>query len=175
MNSNGPLTEEQQQNLVAYLDGELSDAAAAEIEQLLVDSPEARREIEELTRTWKLLDQLPQVRASETFTQSTMATIAVGEKKPKAKPARAKSAPPAPVEPEPSRHAGAVLAVWGAALVAAAACGFMATNQWTPDSSQMLLRELPVVENLDRYSEIGSLEYLEELRRSGVLNDNNQR
>ena len=50
------------------------------IDQALVNSPVARHEVEMLTRTWEMLDLLPQEKAPETFTQTTMHTISLEEK-----------------------------------------------------------------------------------------------
>ena len=53
------------EDLVAYLDGELDEQASQDIEQTLAQSPAARREVEALARTWKLLRVLPEVKASD--------------------------------------------------------------------------------------------------------------
>jgi anti-sigma factor RsiW len=62
------LTQQQRDDLTAYLDGELDDAATHEIEQVLAQSPVARNEVEMLTRTWEMLSLLPRAQAGEDFT-----------------------------------------------------------------------------------------------------------
>ena len=39
------------------------------------------------------------------------------------------------------------------------------------DDSQPLLDDLPVIQNLDAYTDIDSIEFLEELRSSGLLEE----
>src|SRR5437867_3498127 len=70
-----PLTEQEQANLVAYLDGELPDEEARAIEAKLSLEPEARAEAELLRRTWDLLDYLPKPEPSPTFTSRTISRL----------------------------------------------------------------------------------------------------
>ena len=65
----------QQENLIAYLDGELTDEAAASVEKTLAEQVAARQEVEKLTRTWELLDLLPEGRASHGFTEKTLTAV----------------------------------------------------------------------------------------------------
>jgi ferric-dicitrate binding protein FerR (iron transport regulator) len=51
-----PATLEEQ--LVAYLDGELDVAESRRIEQLLATDPQVRQKLQALERTWELLDRL---------------------------------------------------------------------------------------------------------------------
>ena len=71
----------------------------------------------------------------------------------------------------PPRRRGFTVAGWIAGLAIASLVGFLATNRWTPDESAVLLDDLPVIENLDVYSEADSVEFLEELRASGLLDE----
>jgi hypothetical protein len=43
-----------------------------------------------------------------------------------------------------------------------------------PDESDPLIRELSFIENLDTYSEVQSLEFLEELTKSGTFDETAQ-
>ena len=47
-------------------------------------------------------------------------------------------------------------------LLAAAAAGFLAVALYDPD--RQLLRDLPLLENLDEYRQVGSIEFLHKLR-----------
>lgn len=71
------LTPEEQENLVAYLDGELEEETARMLEAKLSRSAAARREAEILQRTWELLDYLPRPKAPENFTHRTLQRMAV--------------------------------------------------------------------------------------------------
>lgn len=154
-----PLNTEQVCDLVAYLDGELDEEQTEAVEQLLVESPVARREVDTLTQTWDLLELLPAEKASEDFTERTLATVRVDGTEPLATP------------PPWRRQArrGVALATWVAGLTLASIVGFLGTNRWMADESQPLLDDLPVIEKLDVYTDIDSVEFLEELHSSGIL------
>jgi len=66
-----------EEQLVAYLDGELDDADARRIEELLASDAEVRQTLEKLEATWGLLDHLDQAHVDEVFTQSTLEMVAV--------------------------------------------------------------------------------------------------
>jgi anti-sigma factor RsiW len=71
------LNEEDRANLVAYLDGELDEAAARALEAKLSLDPEARAEADTLRRTWELLEYLPRPEPSASFTNRTLEKLAV--------------------------------------------------------------------------------------------------
>ena len=54
-----PWSAEERDNLVAYLDGELDEAAVRSLEARLARDPQARQELEALKRSWEMLDYLP--------------------------------------------------------------------------------------------------------------------
>src|SRR5262249_56810783 len=66
------LYEQRRDELTAYLDGELDEAAAAAVEQRLRDDADFRREADTLKRTWEMLDFLPQPEPSIDFAARTM-------------------------------------------------------------------------------------------------------
>src|SRR5438445_9655383 len=72
-----PLSEEDRENLVAYLDGELSSKAARALEARLNLDAEARAEAEALRRTWEILDYLPRPEPTATFSSRTLERISV--------------------------------------------------------------------------------------------------
>ena len=53
-------------------------------------------------------------------------------------------------------------------MALAAVTGFAVTNRLIPDPSEELLRNLPVIEKLDLYSNAESIEFLRELDKRGV-------
>jgi hypothetical protein len=64
---------------------------------------------------------------------------------------------------------GAQIAL-GLAAVAAAALGGFFSTAWSYRSNQrQLLRDLPLLQNLERYEQIGQREFLELLDRMGVF------
>ena len=74
-------TEEQKLNkdeetLVAYLDGELSEAEIIEVEKRLTTCEKFRKQLNGLERTWDMLDALPAVEPTAvSYTHLTLPTI----------------------------------------------------------------------------------------------------
>lgn len=161
MNQPTQLSVEQRRNLVAYLDGELDEEATQAMERLLAESPEARHEVDMLARTFALLDSLPRPGASADFSARTLATL------------RAEAPPSSWTEKRWYHIArnGAVAGVWVVGLVLAALLGYSAARGLVPSTEERLIRELPVIENLDTYSDVGRIELLEELHQHKVFDE----
>jgi hypothetical protein len=136
------LSQEQRDNLVAYLDGELDEAATQQIEQVLAVSEVARHEVDMLSRSWDLLRELPAHRASGEFTEKTVSMMRAAEQK----------GPGLPTE-QIYRHArrGLVLVVWLAILGACGYVGYNATRRWIPNDAEALLEDYEIINNLDMY------------------------
>ena len=135
--------------LVAYLDGELDEEARRLIDRRLAAEPELRDALGRLERTWDMLDGLERSSVEETFTQSTLEMVAQ---------AAAEDVQEALAE-APRRRWRRRLAV-SASMLAAAAAGFLITVMVRPNPNRELLEDLPVLENLDRYSEIHDIDFL---------------
>jgi anti-sigma factor RsiW len=159
MDHEAPLTSEQRENLVAYLDGELDDAGVAEVEKLLATNPEARHAARMLSESFDMLDLLPRERASDTFTTRTLATVRVSDLQ--------------PATGFRSRQMRRKLALSGFAvgLACSAIAGFLITNRWLETESDLLVEDLPVIQNLDMYSDASSVELLRALERDGMFNE----
>src|SRR5262249_54858916 len=71
-----PFDEQERDDLVAYLDGELTGEPARALERKLSLNPDARAEAEALRRTWELLDFLPRPEPSADFTHRTLSRVA---------------------------------------------------------------------------------------------------
>jgi hypothetical protein len=69
------LSDKDRADLIAYLDGELNERAAREVETRLHRDPTARAEVEALRRTWALLDYLPRPEPSAHFTHRTLTRV----------------------------------------------------------------------------------------------------
>jgi anti-sigma factor RsiW len=149
------LSAEQRDNLVAYLDGELDDRSAQEIEQVLATSPVARHDVDMLSRTWDLVGVLPGAKVSEDFTRKTLSSL------------RAAEAPRFQgLSPSASRfiRRGASLLTATATVAALGLAGFLTTNRWIPNESEQILEELEILENLDKYTDVGNVEFLKLLK-----------
>jgi hypothetical protein len=138
------LSQQHRDDLVAYLDGELGEAATQEIEHVLAGSEVARHEIDMLSRSWDMLNALPTHRASGEFTERTVSSMRASEEK-------GPRIPPELIYRNARR--GAVLALWVAILAACGYVGFAATRHWIPNDFEALLEDYDVVNNLDKYGE----------------------
>lgn len=87
-----------QEEMVAYLDGELNADQMQQVEDRLARDPPYRRQLQRLQRTWECLDQLPRSHVEEQFARSTVEMVAVQAEretasKPAATPTRRRSIP----------------------------------------------------------------------------------
>ena len=69
------LTSDIRSNLVAYLDGELDEETADQIDRTVAQNEVARREVEQYARTYELLDELPETGVSKQFTQTALQAV----------------------------------------------------------------------------------------------------
>jgi hypothetical protein len=160
MEDSSPITPELRENLVAYLDGELDEVSTLEIERTLSESAEIRQEVEALSRTWELLDALPRVEVSQDFTERTLASVQTA------------SVPEMPrplLSPTARRNLGYATLLAGGVICALA--GFLLANRGIPLRSDPLVRDLPVIQQLDLYQDVGDVKFLKELEKMGILTD----
>src|SRR5262249_4173292 len=151
-------TERLDEELVAYLDGELAPQAAQQVEDMLAGNETARRRLNELATSWDLLDQLPRSTVDELFTRTTVEMVAVDAEGEIAKR----------VVDAPARRKRRFL-VAGIAAVAAVAIGFAVVAFALPDQNDALLRDLPIIENFEYYHAVGDLAYLKRLDETGLF------
>jgi len=147
-----------EQQLVAYLDGELDAGASRRIEEMLATDPRLREHLQCLDHTWELLDELDTSQVAEQFTHSTLEMVAS---------AAVEEAEHSRREAPRRRRRKWLLA--GGGLATAAAAGFLAVALLRPDPNRQLLRDLPVLERLDQYREIDDLGFLRALRDEGLF------
>lgn len=148
------------QQLVAYLDNELGEAEARRVERRLAEDAEYRERLRQLQRSWDLLDYLPRADAGETFTRSTVEMVTVRASREMRR--RAATGP----------FRGAAAAFWmAAALLAfvAAGAGYLLTSRLLSHAEEQLVRDLPVIENVDLYWYVDDIEFLRALEQSGVF------
>lgn len=154
------LSQEQRENLTAYLDGELDDAETQDVESALVRSSIARHEVDILSRTWDLLNILPRAKVSEQFTQKTLTQLRALDQKPRSLDSFSWYRRTRQVS---------ILAAWAAGLLIVASIGFVATRRWVPNETEELITLLPIIEHFDQYQAVESIEFLKELRKSSVF------
>ncbi len=146
------------QEIVAYLDGELDPTTAAKVERRMAEDPRYNARLIKLEKAWDMLDTLGAADADESFTHSTMAMVALKAQEDVA--AETKSA---------SRQQ--TLRWVGLATVALVAAGltYYFVDQRLNRENRELVRDLPVIERLDEYRNIDSVEFLERLQKEGLF------
>ncbi len=134
-----------EERLVAYLDGELEDADARKVEDLLAGDPKARELLTGLDHTWSLLGKLSPASVDDVFTRTTIEMVSV-----KAAEELAEQQAEIPRRRRRRSWIGAV------ALAASAAAGFVAVMLFWPNPNRQLLEDLPVLEDLDELQRVFS-------------------
>jgi anti-sigma factor RsiW len=164
MSSESNIPTEQPADLVAYLDGELDEQAAIDIERRLASSQAVRDQLHALQHTWEMLDLLPSRKASNSFTELTLATVKISQSKPATDATKSR--------PTLTRrlHRG-VIAIWAVGLVLSAWVGFVVMHRSPAAEWDPLLDELSVIENIDILTEIESVEYLSVLKESKLFDE----
>ena len=146
------------EEIVAYLDGELDRERAARVEQQLADDPTYRARLARLQQAWDMLDKLGRTEADESFTQSTMSMVSV----------KAEEQSQEEAQQQRSRRnlawAGA-----GLAALAVAITSYAIVRHRLDEPNRALVRDLPVIERIDDYRNIDSVEFLQSLQSEGLF------
>ena len=162
MNAERMPTDETQEDfpadLVAYLDGELDAEQTRAVEERLSGDPAYRQQLRELQRAWDLLDQLPKAEVHDTFTQTTLALVAVSA-----------SGDVAQAQVRRGRIRRWLWWTGSAAAAAAFAAGYFAVSTVVSRENRQLLRDLSVIQHLDEYRYADSVEFLRLLDHEGVF------
>lgn len=146
------------EELVAYLDGELDTESNRRVERRLARDAEYRQRLHGLQQSWDLLDQLPQADVDDSFTESTIAMVALQTSDDHQRAQRTDSR-------QKRLMMGSALACAILMFVAA----FSATRWWAGRQDRKLLRDLPVIENMDQYRYAESIEFLRLLEHEGLF------
>ena len=147
------------ESLVAYLDGELTPSESQQIEHQLAQDAEVRKKVDGLSRTWDMLDDLDEVRASEGFTNKTLTSIQA-----------AKSAQHETV------HRSAVIREWiptiatCLGIIAAITIGFISMRFAGDKQQSEMLSNLPFMENLHIYEDVDT-ELAKTLKDGGLFDE----
>jgi anti-sigma factor RsiW len=157
-----PLSEQEREDLSAYLDNELDDETAQAVEARLNVDEKVRAEADALKRTWDMLDYLPRAEPSPSFTHRTMSRISA------LRPAATQPARADTPGPPWRRRLG-----WAAAMALAAAAGFAAVTFLLPPdrTDEELARDLRVIENRRLYEPIDDIDFLHALEQPDLFGE----
>lgn len=159
--------EQDREDLIAFLDGELDDAKSREIEARLTLDTSFRAEADALKQAWGLLDYLPQPEAPADFTNRTLERLSLQQMRSSLR-----------VEHRVRRRWLPRL-VWTAAVLLAGGLGFgAATLLWAPRSDPAefhsnMVRYLGVIEKFHLYEHAEDLEFLQRLDQPDLFGSEN--
>lgn len=146
------------EEIVAYLDGELDAETEARVVRRLSEDATYRARLAQLQQAWDLLDNLRRTEADDEFVQSTVAMVAVQAD------IEAKSQSFKQVR----RRNYTWLAAAGVGLLSLL-CGFVALQRYLTRDNRNLVRDLPVIEHVNEYRNIEDVEFLKQLERENLF------
>jgi anti-sigma factor RsiW len=146
------------EELVAYLDGELDAAEAARVERRLAEDASYRARLAQLQKAWDLLDTLQRSEADDELVHSTVAMVAVQA---------AEDAKSQGMQIIRRRNLGRlVVAALGLLTITV---GYVAVQRLTTREDRRLVGDLPVIERVDEYRNIDNLEFLKQLESENLF------
>ncbi len=158
--SSHPIGDDSLTQLVAYLDGELDADSSRRIEQQLAEDATFRLELQRLQQSWDLLDQLPRAEVDSSFTQTTVEMVALS--------AESDLEQTQQIQKHQNRRFW-----WYAAgsVLAASLAGYIGLSLWLEQPNKQLIRDLPIIEQIDLYRVADSVEFLRQLDREGLFDE----
>lgn len=143
--------------LVAYLDGELDPEQSAIVERRLSEETDYRLRLAQLQRAFDLLEQLPRADVEESFTRSTMELVVVAE---------TEQLQQQQVQ-QPQRIWNWVL--MATCLICASLATYLFVSTATASQNRRLVEDLPVIEDFDLYRYADNMDFLRMLDSQGLF------
>jgi anti-sigma-K factor RskA len=140
--------------LVAYLDGELSAEDCRRVERRLASDAAYRSQLSDLEQAWSALEALPQTVVDDNFARTTIEMVTVAAEHDLSETSAGRAAA--------SRRQTYWTAAIGLALAGAA---FVAARTFAPDADDALVADLPVIAQLDVLTQIGDIDFLRGLTK----------
>ena len=146
------------EEIVAYLDGELDAESEARIVRKLSDDAAYRARLSQLQHAWDLLDNLRGSEADDEFAATTVAMVAVhAEQESKSQQVKIVR-----------QRSFAWLGLAAIALLSVAG-GYYILHRRVTRADRLLVRDLPVIEHVDVYRYIDDLDFLKALERENLF------
>ena len=150
----------EREELTAYLDGELDADARSVVEQRLAKDEDYRVRMRRMEDAWAMLDALPRTSADETFTQTTVEMVALAAQE-----------EVATVDKAQRRSKWLLWGVGVAIVLSAGFFGYALVERATSKKNDQLVRDLPVIENVELYRHIDDIDFLRQLDAEGLFDD----
>jgi len=147
-----PQSDSPGEELVAYLDGELTPEESRHIEERLAQDADYRRQLRDLDQAWEALDALPAATVDDNFARTTIEMVSVAAKDDLSQRAA-----------ETAAVRRKSLSLWALSGLAAAVAAFVLVRALVPDENERLLADLPVIRQFDLLSHIENVEFLRKL------------
>ena len=145
---------QQLEEIVAYLDGELSPQESAQVERRLASDETYRQKLQSMERAWAALDELPAATVDDQFSKTTMELVVESARNEVEQQTRA-----LPIQRR-KQHLSTVLLATAAALLGALVFRLVWENP-----NRALVADLPVIQYIDIYSQFRDVEFLRQLRQ----------
>ena len=157
------LTNEERDELVAFLDGELAGDAARAVEARINVDPAYRAEADSLKRVWEMLDFLPKSEPAPKFTERTLSKLS---------PVSSAGRTALPAE-RPWWFWPAVAGGWAVAFCLVLGLAYRAFGRAMPrePGEADLVRDLRLIENKKALENVEDFEFLRQLDQPDLFGD----
>jgi anti-sigma factor RsiW len=162
------LNDGEREELIAYLDGELTEIEAQSVEKKLHGDPKYRAEADALRQTYNLLDYLPRPAPSQAFTNRTLERVSVVR-------------PTLALPSSGGLRRWVLRLCWVAAVLLVGLAGYAgvarlpssqkATQDLTEEQEAELARDYRVLEELGQAQHVNDIFLLYELDRPDLFGD----
>jgi hypothetical protein len=146
------------EEIVAYLDGELDADAEARVVRRLTHDAAYRAPLGQRHQAWDLVVNIRASEADEDFVQSTVAMVAV-QAEDQARTMRLKTV----------RRRNFAWAAVAAVALASLAGGFAYMRYKLTEPDRNFVRDMPVIEHVDDYRYIDDIDFLKQLAREDLF------
>jgi hypothetical protein len=140
------------EELVGYLDGELSPEECRRVEERLASDADYRQQLHDLDQAWEALDALPSTAVDDNFARTTIEMVALAAER----DAEARAT-------EVAAESRGRWRRWALAGAAVAMLAFLAARLLMPDLDAGLLADLPVIRQMDELTQIENVDFLRRL------------